>query len=866
MTRDQRKLAAIMFTDMVGYSALAQKNEALALEFLQEHRRLLRPLFTKHGGNEIKTIGDAFLIEFSSAIGAVNCAIEMHDVLDEYNTASLETDEVKIRIGIHIGDIVFHENDVYGDGVNIASRVESLAEPGGICITEDVYRLVHNKMQFPVVRLGRSELKNIGVPIAIYRVLRSSDKEAFSFQSYLNFLFRRKSVRNRLIAAVIAVFALVGVLQIFSHIQVTDEERLPVMVADFDNQTGEEGLNGLSDMFVTFLGRSNRLNVIPRSEMLQIFKHLKMEQVGRVDEMLGKQICEKENINVLVTATVRKFGDVYIIEMKVLDPLKGKFLVTLKEDGRGYESIPTIIEELSEKTTQRLEENADELINQLAKNPPGVIGAKVYQYYLEGEEQFQRLDYEWAEEKLQRTLALDPDFALANYRLACLMWERGDKRAKEPIELAMKVAPTIDEKTQQYIIGLQHDIWQRTDQAVKTYQDLLKKNPEDKEALYMIGDLLFRKTDFQNATIYLEKAIAVDPKFERAYVKLIASAQAAEHHARMIEYANEYLSKVGSESAYQQLAMAYIVAGNFNLARQTYLQALDKYPNSLSSTLGIGKIYIYDQNFDKAETVFKSLLQKGKPVKEKKAGLRALAELYAYLGRYREAIQLMDEIIQINEELKDKRGLALSYAEKMLLLVSGPNDIKAALEVKEKINQLSDASDQVAAFYLFNAYLLMGRYEDALATSKTQLSRGFPFSRVNVVIANVDRLKGRYQDAISFLKDESQWGVCYDKVFVKYLLSECYALDGDLENARQTIAQVKDSKLQADPQAFGLHAIIFPRTYYIDGLVNEKNGNHKAALDNYKRLLSLWKNADPDLLLLNKVKTHVQQYQSAKTQ
>ncbi|NTW50541.1 MAG: tetratricopeptide repeat protein, partial [Chlorobiales bacterium] len=636
MTHEQRKLAAIMFTDMVGYSAMAQKNEALAFEFLQEHRRLLRPLFTKHGGNEIKTIGDAFLIEFSSAIGAVNCAIEMQKVLDEYNFASLQTVQIKIRIGIHIGDIVFHENDVYGDGVNIASRVESLSEPGGICITEDVYRLVHNKITVPVVRLGRSELKNIDFPVAIYRVLGSSRDEAFSFQSYLNFLFRRKVVRNRLVVALIAILGLFAVLQIFTHVKITDDERLPVMVADFDNQTGDEGLNSLSDMFVTFLGRSDHLNVIPRSEMLQIFKELKMIQVGRVDEVLGRQICEKENINVLVTATVRKFGDVYIIEMKVLDPIKGKYLVTLKEDGRGYESIPAIIEELSDKTTQKLEESADDLVAQLAKNTPGVIGAKAYQYYLEGEEHFEHLDYEWAEEKIRRTLALDPDFALANYRLAYLMWERGDKHAKEPIALAAKVAPTMDEKAQMHIAVLQHDIWQRSDQALQTCQDLIKKHPEDKEALYMMGDLLFRKADFENAAIYFEKALAVDPKFERAHLKLIAASQAGERYDRMLEYATAYVSLIGSESAYQQLARAYIVAGNFSMAKQTYVQALNKYSNSLGSLLGIGKIFVYEQNFDRAEIVFKSLLQKGKSVKEKKAGLRALAELYTYLGRYKE--------------------------------------------------------------------------------------------------------------------------------------------------------------------------------------------------------------------------------------
>ena len=124
---EQRKLVAIMFTDMVGYGALAQKNEALALKLLDEHRQLLRPLFRKYNGTEIKTIGDAFLVEFISALDAVHCAAEIQKILREYNASSRETIKIQIRIGLHVGDVVYRENDVLGDGVNTASRIEPLA-------------------------------------------------------------------------------------------------------------------------------------------------------------------------------------------------------------------------------------------------------------------------------------------------------------------------------------------------------------------------------------------------------------------------------------------------------------------------------------------------------------------------------------------------------------------------------------------------------------------------------------------------------------------------------------------------------------------------------------------------------------------
>lgn len=165
-----RKLAAIMFTDMVGYSAIAQKNESLAIQMLEEHRGLLRPLFPKYGGREIETIGDAFFVEFGSAVEAVRCAIEMQHTLHERNQNFPADKHIRIRIGIHLGDVIQKGSHVLGDGVNIAARLEPLAPPEGICISEDVARQVQNKLDIPLHKLGQKNLKNIQFPMEIYSV------------------------------------------------------------------------------------------------------------------------------------------------------------------------------------------------------------------------------------------------------------------------------------------------------------------------------------------------------------------------------------------------------------------------------------------------------------------------------------------------------------------------------------------------------------------------------------------------------------------------------------------------------------------------------------------------------------------------
>jgi len=166
-----RALAAIMFTDMVGYSALAQRDDQLALELLEEHRRLLREIFPRFHGIEIKTIGDGFLVEFHSALEAAECAIEIQRELSKRNSKVPVERRIEIKIGVHIGDVVHRNGDVYGDGVNIASRIEPLAGPGGICVSMDVERQIRNTLEARFEKLAPTDLKNISIPMDLFRII-----------------------------------------------------------------------------------------------------------------------------------------------------------------------------------------------------------------------------------------------------------------------------------------------------------------------------------------------------------------------------------------------------------------------------------------------------------------------------------------------------------------------------------------------------------------------------------------------------------------------------------------------------------------------------------------------------------------------
>ena len=221
----RRRLTTIMCADVEGYSRLMETDESGTLTTLQRHRAAMQTLIERHEGRIVNTWGDAIIAEFASVVEAVQCAIEIQQELSTHNTGLTPAQQMRFRIGINVGDVMIDDQDVYGDGVNVAARLQELAEPGGILISAPVYDHVHNKLAVRFDPLGHQHIKNIANPVMSYRVVRgdapvhASDRRAKVTTSpaafNLSSAWNRYLALPRPIAVMIAIICFLFLINLF---------------------------------------------------------------------------------------------------------------------------------------------------------------------------------------------------------------------------------------------------------------------------------------------------------------------------------------------------------------------------------------------------------------------------------------------------------------------------------------------------------------------------------------------------------------------------------------------------------------------------------------------------------------------------
>ena len=444
-----RRLSAIMFTDMVGYSALAQRNESLALELLEEHRTILRPFFGKHEGREIETAGDAFFVEFNSAVEAANCAIEIQQVLHNRNTQESPERCIRLRIGLHIGDVVYMDKHVHGDGVNIAARLEPLAPPEGICISEDVERQIRNKIDYPVVKAGAEKLKNISMDMDVFYIalpwVSSSKKHAGAGKRRRTFVYLY-ALLIVLLSFMLFLFFRNDELKAAS----STKYRLAVLpLKNISNDAGDDYFaDGLTEELISSIAKIGGLNVIARTSIM------KYKNANKDIAQIGSELM----VGTVLEGSVRKANNKARISVQLINVSNQQNLWSANYD-RELSDIFTIQSEIATNIARELKIRlVQSEKNQLDKRTTSNMEA--YQEYLIGKHLLNQRTPQTVQEGIkhfEKAIELDPQFALPYPELAYSYTLTGvagygdvdrsvaEKRAKDAVMKALELDSTLAE-------------------------------------------------------------------------------------------------------------------------------------------------------------------------------------------------------------------------------------------------------------------------------------------------------------------------------------------------------------------------------------------------------------------------------------
>ncbi|MDA4122485.1 MAG: tetratricopeptide repeat protein [Thaumarchaeota archaeon] len=494
MAGGERRLAAIMFTDIVGYTHLSQTNETLALELLEEHQSLLRPSFAAHGGTEVKTIGDAFLVEFRSALDAVTCAVELQKKMGERNVGGPSSRRVEVRIGIHVGDVVHGTGDILGDAVNVASRIEPLAEPGGICISQQVYDQIRNKTSLEIEKLGDVRLKNVDLPMKVYRIKMASNGRMTAEPS---------RQRERL-----------GVLP-FVNIS--------------PDPNDEYFADGLTEELISKLSEIRGLKVIARTSVMSYKRTSK-----KISE-----IADELDVGTVIEGSVRKAGDKVRISVQLVDAVTEEHLWAANYDSK-LDDIFAIQSDVASKVAGALSTGF------FARTPrKDTHNVEAYTLYLKAVQ----LSYQGESTGkqvialLERAIVLDPNFARAYAALAdnwhgtasagVEEFDVMSKKAETYAKMALALDPDLAE-AHAAMAGV-HSLLDQFDLALKETEVAVRLNPNLSEAYMNLGVLDSIMRTPGEALQMFRRAYELDPLSPFAAGTLVNLAQWAGDEALALE-------------------------------------------------------------------------------------------------------------------------------------------------------------------------------------------------------------------------------------------------------------------------------------------------------------------------------------------
>ncbi|MGE0684080.1 MAG: adenylate/guanylate cyclase domain-containing protein [Candidatus Binatia bacterium] len=509
----QRKLAAIFSADVKGYSRLMGEDEVATIRTLTAYRETMTTLIRQHRGRVVDSPGDNMLAEFGSVVDAVQSAVAIQNELQTRNATLSDSRKMEFRIGINVGDIIVEGERIYGDGVNIAARLESLAEPGGICVSSVVYDQVENKLADLNLRyehLGEQIVKNIAKPVTAYRISIEPQTPTPSLSSS---------------PSPVRPFASSSLTSHFSVLTALDKPSIAVL--PFTNLSGdaeqEYFSDGITEDLLTDLSKLSGLFVISRNSVfLYKGKAVKPEQIGK--ELGARYMLE---------GSVRKAANRVRVTAQLIDTSTGYHLWAERYD-RELEDIFAVQDEVTQKIVAALQITLTTGERSRLGRPP-TTNLEAYEYFLRGLETFARRTPEanaLARQMFERAIELDPRFAAAYARLGrvymverAFQWsddpqlpERAAALAQQAIALDDALPGAHQTLAYVYLLTRQFDL------AIAEARQAVALDPNDADACVTLGEILSCAGEPQKAVDLVEKALRLDPHNPPSYLFSLGQA------------------------------------------------------------------------------------------------------------------------------------------------------------------------------------------------------------------------------------------------------------------------------------------------------------------------------------------------------
>jgi adenylate cyclase len=598
----KRKLTAIFSADVAGYSRLMADDETATVKTIASYREIMASLIKQHRGRVVDSPGDNLLAEFSSVVDAVQCAVAVQNEIQTRNAELPDNREMKFRIGINLGDVIDEEDRIYGDGVNIAARLEAMADPGGICVSKTAFDQIETKLPLGYEFLGEQSVKNIPKPVSAYRVLMKPDAagKVIGEKRFLGRYSRRTAMAAIIILAIVAG-GLVSwniYLQQSKKVEPASVEKMAfplpdkpsIAVLPFDNLSGDSEqdyiADGLTDNIITGLSQISEMFVIARNSVFT-FK-------GKPVKI--KQVSEELGVKYVLEGSVQKSGDSLRVNAQLVDALKGHHLWSEKYD-RKMENFFSIQDDITLNIVIALEVKLTEGEQARVRHSTDNLEAWALAQKAKGLfETYAREDNAKARELFTKAVELDPDYAYVWSYLGWTYWIDGVYHSahydrKKSFESASKMAEkalNVDNKSSDAhaLLGALYLSQKKYDEAETFCKKTIELDPNGSENLAIVAITMQNIGKFEEAIALLKHAMRLDPYYPNWYlIRLGMCYQMVDKYEESVEAFEEGAKryKEGGTAApwdrfYLYLATTYSMMGRLDEARDFVSKSLEFNP------------------------------------------------------------------------------------------------------------------------------------------------------------------------------------------------------------------------------------------------------------------------------------------------